>query len=129
MLEELDDKDDMKMQPTKFGGSPSPGFGGGFGSGSSAFGMGPGPGMMSGGAKASLSLPSVSGVNKGVLGVGLLSLGFGDESGPDGGMPAMMKGKQSSTFGSSFPLGLGAGGERRRIVTQPRRRDLMTRMI
>ena len=50
MLEELDDKDDMKMQPTKFGGSPSPGFGGGFGSGSSAFGMGPGPGMMSGGA-------------------------------------------------------------------------------
>ena len=100
------------MQPTKFGGSPSPGFGGGFGSGgglpndqktspsSSAFGMGPGPGMMSGGAKTSLSSPSIAGANKGIPGVGLSSTRFGGESGPSGGMPGMIKGNQSSTFGS-----------------------------
>ena len=112
----------MKMQPTKFGGSPSPGFGGGFGSGgglpndqktsplSSAFGVGPGPGMMKGGAKTSFSPPGVSGVNKGVPGVGLSSTIFGGESGPTVGTRGTMKGKQSSTFGSSFPPGLGAGG-------------------
>ena len=75
-----------------------------------AFGMGPGPGMMSGGTKTSLSPPGVGGVNKGGSGVGLSSAGFGGESGPSGGMPGMMKGKQSSTFGSSSPPGFGAGG-------------------
>jgi len=100
--EGLGDKDAMKMQPTKFGGSPSPGFGGGFGSGgglpndqktstsSSAFGMGPGPGMMKGGAKTSLSSPGVAGVNKGVPGVGLSSTRFGGETGSSFGTPAMM---------------------------------------